>query len=66
MAVLTLAILTACTHTPPPPMVWVRTDGQRIADDPTLAQQGERDKAICEGNAQGAPSSTPADPPNEE
>jgi hypothetical protein len=42
-------------------------DGQRIADNPTLAQQGESDKAICEGDAQGAPSSTPVEtsPPDQ-
>jgi hypothetical protein len=62
-SVFALVVVAACTHAPPPSMVWVRTDGQRIADNPTLAPQGENDKAICEGDAQGAPSSTPADLP---
>jgi hypothetical protein len=58
-AIFALLVLAACTHTPPPPpMVWVRMDGQRIADNPTLARQGESDKATCGGNAQAAPSST--------
>ena len=45
-------LLTACAHTPPPPsaMVWVRTDGQRIADSPSLAQQAEIDKTVCGAN----------------
>jgi hypothetical protein len=46
--------LSTCAHAPPPPMLWVRTDGQRTADNPALAQQGEIDKTICAGDAQKA------------
>jgi predicted negative regulator of RcsB-dependent stress response len=28
-------------------MAWVRTDGRRIADVPTLVQQGKADIALC-------------------
>ena len=28
-------------------MAWVRTDGRRIADDPTLLQQGKADITLC-------------------
>ncbi len=31
-------------------MVWVRTDGRRIADDPTLLQLGKSDIAACNAN----------------
>ena len=46
--------LSACAHAPPPPMLWIRTDGQRTATNPALAQQGEIDKTICAGDAQKA------------
>jgi hypothetical protein len=46
--------LVACAHASPPPMVWLRTDGQRMADNPALAQQGDIDKTICAGDAQKA------------
>ena len=31
-------------------MAWVRTDGRRIVDDPTLLKQGETDIALCNAN----------------
>jgi len=31
-------------------MAWVRTDGQRIGDDPALLQQGKSDIAFCHAN----------------
>lgn len=52
-AIFALLALTACAHAPSPPtMVWVRADGQRIADNPMLAQQRESDKTICQDDAQ--------------
>jgi len=40
-------------------MAWVRTDGRKIADDPTLLQQGKSDVADCNANLDtGAPSET--------
>ena len=51
--VLCLAVsLTACVHAPPPPMMWVRTDGQRVVGNPALMQQAEIDKTVCVGDAQ--------------
>jgi hypothetical protein len=52
-----LILLLGCATTPPivttPPiaeMAWVRTDGRKIADDPTLLQQGKSDIAACDAN----------------
>jgi hypothetical protein len=43
-----LNVLPACVTTNTvPEMVWVRTDGRRIADDPALLQQGKSDMALC-------------------
>jgi hypothetical protein len=40
-------------------MAWVRTDGRRIGDDPTLLQQGKTDIAVCHANLDaGAPTET--------
>ncbi len=40
-------------------MAWVRTDRRKIADDPTLLQQGKSDVAACSANLDtGAPSET--------
>jgi hypothetical protein len=36
------------------PMIYVRTDGQRIAGNAALEQQGTIDKAICGGEVQKA------------
>jgi hypothetical protein len=33
-----------------PEMAWVRTDGRKILDDPTLLKQGETDIALCNAN----------------
>lgn len=33
-----------------PEMVWVRTDGRRIADDPALLQRGKADVALCQAD----------------
>jgi hypothetical protein len=30
-------------------MLWVRTDGQTIRDNPVFLQQAEMDKTICTG-----------------
>jgi hypothetical protein len=35
-------------------MVWVRTDGQRIKDDPVLTHQAQMDLTICQGELQKA------------
>ena len=46
-----LILLSGCVTTPRvPQMVWVRTDGRKIADDPTLLQQGKSDIAACNAN----------------
>ena len=39
--------------------VYVRADGKRLADHPTLAQQLEVDKAVCKGRAQTVGLETP-------
>jgi hypothetical protein len=43
------SLLSACvTATPPlPEMVWVRTDGRKIADDAALLRQGKSDMGTC-------------------
>ena len=53
VAGLCAASLTACAP-PPPPMVWVRADGQRIGGHPALEQKVELDKTICNGETQKA------------
>jgi hypothetical protein len=35
-------------------MAWVRTDGQRMADNPVLLQQGQIDRTICLGEREKA------------
>src|SRR5262249_19591063 len=44
-----LSLHTGCA-TSRPEMAWVRTDGRRIVDDPTLVKQGETDIALCSAN----------------
>jgi len=38
-----------------PEMAWVRTDGRKIADDPTLLQRGKTDIALCHANLDAGP-----------
>jgi hypothetical protein len=46
-----LGLLSGCVTTYTlPEMAWVRTDGRKIADDPTLLQQGKSDIAACDAN----------------
>ena len=45
----TLSVNFGCV-TSKPEMAWVRTDGQRIVDDPALLQQGKTDIAFCHAN----------------
>ena len=46
-----LILLSGCVTTPKvPQMVWVRTDGRKIADDPAILQQGKSDIAACNAN----------------
>jgi len=45
----TLSVHFGCV-TSKPEMAWVRTDGQRIVDDPALLQQGKTDIAFCHAN----------------
>jgi hypothetical protein len=69
LAVLALAglALSACNATQPPPRVavapapvasddilWARKDGQRMATNPVLLEQGTRDKALCAQEASGS------------
>lgn len=51
-----LLLLTGCqtTKAPPEAQLWVRTDGQKAANNPALQQQGEVDRQICVGEAQKA------------
>jgi hypothetical protein len=53
-----LLLLAGCaTTTAVVEMAWVRTDGQRIADSPTLLEQGRSDVAACSANLDsGSPS----------
>ena len=44
-----LGLLSGCA-TSKPAMAWVRTDGRKILDDPTLLKQGETDIALCNAN----------------
>jgi hypothetical protein len=53
LAVLAAATLAACA-TAPPPMLWVRTDGQRATVNPVLASQAEIDRTVCLGERQKA------------
>ena len=46
-AVAMLNLPVVCVTMKAPEMAWVRTDGRRIADDPTLLQQGKTDIALC-------------------
>lgn len=58
-AIGTLSLLLGCATTKPLEMAWVRTDGRRIGDDPTLRQQGKTDIAVCHANLDaGAPTET--------
>ena len=36
-----------------PEMAWVRTDGRKILDDPSLLKKGETDIALCNANLDG-------------
>jgi len=45
----TLSVNFGCV-TSKPEMAWVRTDGQRIGDDPALLQRGKSDIAFCHAN----------------
>src|ERR1700742_191522 len=47
------AALGGCA-TAPPPMEWVRTDGQRTKETATLEQQFEIDRTVCLGERQKA------------
>jgi hypothetical protein len=43
--------LSGCVTTSPvAAMAWVRTDGRKIADDPSLLQQGKSDISSCNAN----------------
>jgi hypothetical protein len=53
LVVLAAATLAACA-TAPPPMLWVRTDGQKATENPVLASQGEIDRTVCLGERQKA------------
>ena len=50
LAVSVIATLSVNCVTSKPEMAWVRTDGQRIGDDPALLQQGKSDIAFCHAN----------------
>lgn len=58
LAVATLAAvmsaLTGCATRPEVQKIWIRTDGQRGADNPALTQQFELAKTACLGTANAA------------
>lgn len=49
-----LAIGLVGCASPPPPKVWVRTDGKIMTGNPALEQQAALDKTMCNGEAQKA------------
>jgi hypothetical protein len=52
----TLLFLSGCVTTSTlPELAWVRTDGRKIGDDPTLLQQGKSDIATCDANLDSGP-----------
>lgn len=50
---LSIISLAGCAK-PPPPLLWVRTDGRSAHDSPALEQQIGLDKTMCNGDAQKA------------
>jgi len=48
--IVTLSVLFGCVTSRPPESAWVRTDGRRIMDDPSLVRQGQTDIAFCKAN----------------
>ena len=45
--------LAGCATPPPPdPLLWTRTDGQKITGNAALEQQDQIDEAICKGEGQ--------------
>jgi hypothetical protein len=46
-------LLAGCAKPPPPP-VWMRTDGRIISGDPALTQQFQIDRTICLGDREKA------------
>lgn len=54
-----LAILVGCQTTPAEEYIWVRTDGQRAADNPTFAAQHELDRTVCYGDVQKSAAGAP-------
>ena len=49
---LTMMGLGGCATVPADPMVWIRTDGQRISGALALSQQLDIDKTVCLGHTQ--------------
>jgi len=44
------SLLSACVSAILPEMAWVRTDGRKITDDPSLLRQAKSDMAACNAN----------------
>lgn len=49
-----IAVLLAGCATAPPPMLWIRADGQRGAGNPVLEQEFDMAKTVCLGERQKA------------
>lgn len=56
---LSAMMLAGCQTTPQVQMVWVRTDGHRLAENPAYGQQFSIDKTICLGEVQKTAATAP-------
>lgn len=57
---LAVCVATAgCQTTPQEAMIWVRTDGHRLADNPTYSTQFQVDKTVCVGEVQKSAAGAP-------
>lgn len=50
--IIAATLVSGCQTTPTDSMIFVRTDGRRLAEDPSFGPQFELDKTICIGEVQ--------------